>query len=199
MRSIPVMVPLVLLLCAAVPDRAPTPSLPLTAEETTTLDRREVVVRFDEASATGGGAVGVIDVSSPIEATWKALLDVEARVGEIGGLSSCTKYLDEPTRMGARWEVKVLTTTVVFHVLYELDPASRFVRFRLDPSKPNDLVSVNGAYHLLPAGADTRLFYWSETDSGRPVPKWVARWLANDSLGEQLTGIRGRAERTASR
>lgn len=178
---------------AAVPDRAPAP-IALTPEEQDLVARREIATRFDPGSANTGGVVGVIDVAATVDATWRAILDVEARVGEISGLSTVRRYLDDGRRLGARWEARIVGQPIVFHVVYELDAASRFIRFHLDSDQTNDIAAVQGAYQLYAAGGATRLVYWSETDSGRPVPSFVKRWLASDALAQQLTGIRARAE-----
>lgn len=182
-------------LCAAIPS-APPPPLELTADEVALLASREIVVRID-AGDTGGGATGVVDVAAPIGAAWDALLDLRARVGEISGLRAVEYTVQEPRQLGARWELKVLTSTIVFHVLYELDPERRWVRYALDGSRANDLVAVEGAYQLYEVPGGTRIVYRSEMDSGRPVPGFVKRWLAVDGLTQQLTGVRARAEAAA--
>ena len=81
-----------------------------------------------------------------------------------------------------------------FHIIYEMDRAAGWVRYRLDTSKPNDLVDVQGAYQLYAHGDGTRLIYRSLTDSGRRMPQWIKNWLASGSLTEQMSGIRDRAE-----
>lgn len=180
-------------LCAAIPDQPPAPIL-LGAEESAQLAAGQVVVRVDAGGESGGGATGVVDVAAPFERAWAALLDMPARVGEVGGLRSVTNYTQEERTVGTRWELKVLTTSVVFHLLYHLEPERGWVRYALDPSRPNDLVTVEGAYQVYAVPGGTRIVYRSESDSGRPIPQWVKRWLAVDSLTDQLLGIKARAE-----
>lgn len=81
-----------------------------------------------------------------------------------------------------------------FHIAYDLDPAKRWCRYRLDTTRENDVVDVQGAYQIYRVGERSRLVYRSETDSGRRVPGFIKRWLASDSLTEQMEGIRARAE-----
>ena len=137
---------------------------------------------------------GVVDVRAPADRTWDALLDVEARVGEIRGLKEATVYLREPNRVAAQWVVQVLTSQLRFSIVYDVDRSAGWCRYRLDPSRPNDLVSVEGAYQVLPVTGGTRVIYRSITDTGRQVPDFVRNWLATTSLAAQLVGIRNRAE-----
>jgi hypothetical protein len=181
-------------LCAAIPNTPP-PPIELTPSEQAQLAAREIVVRFDTGD-TGGGALGVVDLTSSVTRTWDALMDLQARVGEISGLRAMEYTVKEPRRLGARWELKVFTATIVFHTLYDLVPEQGWVRYSLDGTRtPNDLVSVEGAYQISEVPGGSRLVYRSEMDSGRSVPGFVKRWLAVDALTEQLTGIRARAER----
>jgi hypothetical protein len=184
--------PLLLWLLAALP--AP-PALTLTPEERAALDRDEIVVRSDLSDPSGGTAIGMVDIDAPPDRTLAAVLDLRARVPEISGLKGLEEYGRGPDWVGARWEVKVLTANVVFHVRYEYDTAQGIVRYALDPSRsPNDIVQAEGSYHLLPVEGGTRVIYRATSDSGRPVPGWVKRWLATEGLTQQLTGIRKRAE-----
>lgn len=182
---------LLLTALAAVPDTPPAP-LELTADELATLAKGDVAVRYVEADS-GGGVVGFIDLPASKDAVWAAIFDMEARVGEISGLKSVEVYERSPERLGVKWVISVIGSQVVFHLLYDLDPANGWCRYRLDTSKENDVVDVQGAYQLLPDGDRTRLVYRSETDSGRRVPGFVKRWLASDSLTQQLEGIKARA------
>lgn len=180
-------------LTAAIPLQPP-PPLALTAEEEAELAAGEIVIRMDRGSETGGGAIGVVDVEATPEAALAALMDLGARVGEVGGLKAVETYLDEPGRLGVRWELKVLTFPVVFHNLYTIDQSRGWVRYSLDPSRENGLAAVEGSYQVYPVPGGARIVYHSETDSGRPVPQWVKRWLATGALKEQLRGVERRAE-----
>ena len=180
------------LVAADIPDSPPGP-LALTAKEQTIVGKGGVAVRLSTGD-TGGGAVGVVDVAATPEATWAALMDLEARVAEIGSLKSVSIYENTPKRMGAKFTLGILGTTVVFHILYDLDPANGWVRYRLDKSKENNLVEVQGAYQIYASGGGSRLIYRTYTDSGRSVPTFIKNWLASGSLKEQMGGIRKRAE-----
>ena len=176
---------------AAVPDTPPAPVV-LDESEQKQIDKGKIPVRFDD-SGTGGGVLGVIDIAAPKDDVWAAVMDVKARVGEISGLKEANVYEDTPKRKGDEWVLSVIGTRVVFNVLYDLDPETGWCRYRLDTSKENDLVDVQGAYQLYEVNGKTRLIYRSETDSGRSVPGFIKRWLASDSLNEQLEGIAARA------
>lgn len=176
-----------------VPDQRPGP-LPVETAETDTLAKGKIPVRFTDGG-TGGGVVGIVDIDATPEAVWASVMDVKSRVGEISGLKEANIYEDTAARKGVQWILSVIGTRVEFNVLYDLDPANGWCRYRLDTSKTNDLVDVQGAYHMYRVGEKTRLVYRSETESGRWVPGFLKRKLSGDSVREQLTGIRARAEK----
>ena len=178
---------------ASVPNTPPAP-LEITADETAQLAKGKVPVRFDEAE-TGGGVVGIIDIQADTKTVWKHIFDMKPRVDEISGLREANIYEQTDTRMGVQWVLSVVGTRIQFHVLYDLDPEKGWCRYRLDTSKENDLVDVQGAYQIYTVGDATRLIYRSHTDSGRRVPGFIKRWLASDSLTEQLRGIEKRSEK----
>jgi hypothetical protein len=177
---------------ANVPDAAPAP-LVLTADESAYLARGKIPVRFSD-DGTGGGVVGVVDITASEDEVWAAVMDMAARIGEVGGLREAHTYSETPSEKGVQWVLSVMGTRVQFNILYGLDPSRRWCRYHLDTSKENDLVDVQGAYQIYRVGDSTRLIYRSETDSGRRVPGFIKRWLASDSLTEQLEGIKARAE-----
>ena len=167
----------------------------LDAAEQKTIDQRRVVVRPIFEGEGAGGVVGVIDVDAPVPATLDAILDLPARVGEVAGLREVTIYDRAPTSIGARWRAKFLTASAIFHIRYEIDRANHQIRYALDTSRsPNDVVAAEGTYEVHAIGAKSRIVYRATSDSGRPVPRWIARWIATESLTQQLEGIRDRAE-----
>lgn len=177
---------------------APSP-LPLTADETATLADRDVAIRL-EATEGGGLSVGIIDVNATPAKTMDAILDLPPRVNETGALRQVEvsgrqpASGAEPERLDARFQLKVMTSTIVFHVNYQIDRPGLWAVSTLDPTKENDLVSVYASYQVLETATGSRIIYRSQSDSGRSVPQWIKRWLANNALKDQLTGIRARAE-----
>ena len=189
-RLLPILLPL--LLGAGIPDAPPGP-VTLTAAEQALVDKRKIAVRL-ETSDQGGYAVGIMDTTAPPDALWNALMDLKARVAEIGSLKSCEIYEETGDSLAARWVIGVMGVSIQFHIQYRTDRDNGFVRYWLDTGKPNDIVAVQGAYHLYAHGNGSRLVYMSRMDSGRRVPQWIKNWLATGSLTEQMTGIRTRAE-----
>lgn len=185
---------MIALLSLAVLAAAP-PTVELSADELAKLAAREVVTRQDP---TDGGTytIGVIDVNAPTGKTFDAVVDFEARIGEVGGLESVTRYLNEPKRVGARWELVVVGKRVSFTTIYDLDRAAGIAAYAMDKTQPNDLERVEGSYVVLPNGTGSRIVYRSIADSGMYVPGWIRSWLANSSLVEVLEGMRARAEKT---
>lgn len=172
----------------------PTP-VDLSAEEEKLLDGREIVIR-EEGSDSGGFVVGILDVKAPPEKVWAAILDFNARVDDVRSLTKVEIYeqSSEPEMLGVKWVLSVLMQEIVFHIKYEVDRESGWCRYVLDTSKSNDIVSSEGSYQVLSQGTSSRFIYRSRSDSGRRMPGWVRRWLAVDSLRDQMNGIRKRAE-----
>lgn len=188
LRRLPIL--LVPLLLAA----APSPPITLSADERATLSRHEVVVRSNLPEGTAAEATGILDTVAPPERALDAILDLEARVGEISGLKSATVYDRSAGTLGVRWEVRVLATTVVFHVRYTIDRGAGRITYTLDPAKTNDLVAADGSYEVSAVPGGSRIVFRSASDSGRNLPDWVKRWAAVEGLTQQLAGIGRRAE-----
>jgi hypothetical protein len=171
------------------------PGYTLTPDETAALDEGEIVVRREE-SDTGGGAVGIAQVAAPPRVVLDEVMNLEARVSENRSIRAVELYAEEsrPELIGARWTLSVLGISVVFHLLYDCHRDEGYCSFWLDPTKPNDVEASEGHYLVTPRGSGTRLVYGSRTDTGRPMPGWLRRWLAGRSLHQQVGGIRKRAE-----
>ncbi len=177
------------------PALAATPTVDLSADDLARLADREVVIRQDPTDA-GMYTIGVVDVNAAPSRVFDAILDLEARVGEVGGLRGVARYLNEPNLIGARWELSVVGKAISFTTLYEIDRAGLTANYYMDKSQTNDIEDVKGTYAVLPSGSGgARLFYRSITDSGVYVPGWIKNMLANSSLVEVLEGMRARAEK----
>lgn len=170
-------------------------SLPpeLSAEETALLAERGVVIR-QETSETGAVTVAIVDVRATPEATLDAVLDLEPRKDEVSNISDVTVYLDTPERKGVTFDLSVMGVAVRFHTLYEIDRSGLITRYALDPSREHDVVKAEGYYQCFKTSEGTRLVYSGASDSGRRVPAWLKRWMANNALEDQVRGIRDRAE-----
>jgi hypothetical protein len=186
---------LAVLALAEIPRVAP-PPIALSSDEQYLVQSGQIATRIVPTDR-GAEVTGIVDVAAPADRVWAAILDVPARVGEIKGLKEAEIYhrAASPEQLGVRWLVQVLMSRVEFHVLYEVDRAAGWCRFRLDGTRENDLADVQGAYQVYDAGGKSRIVYRSFTDSGRNVPEVLRNWLATDSLREQLDGIRVRAVR----
>lgn len=179
----------------------PPAPLELTADELATLADRDIAIRLEETD-TGGMSVGIVDVAATPSATMDAILDLPPRVNETGALKEVEVYGavpasgTDPEKLGAKFSLRVMGTSVVFHVKYEIDRPGLWAVSTLDESKENDLVSVYASYQVIATETGCRIIYRSQSDSGRSIPQWISRWLANNALRDQLTGIRARAEGT---
>ncbi len=178
----------------------PTPApITVSADETATL-AEDAVVRLDTSSG-GSYTIGIIDTDAAPGRAFDAVLDLPPRVAESSNLKSVVIYRrdppgnGQPERMGARFTLKILTSTIVFHILYEIDRANGWCVYALDPSQPNDLRLVDGSYHVYTHGSGSRIVNRARSESETSVPEWLKRSLANGALKEQLRGIRDRAER----
>ncbi|MBN2798223.1 MAG: SRPBCC family protein [Deltaproteobacteria bacterium] len=174
----------------------PPVQLPMGAEQVEALARRELVTGFDKVA---GVAWGAVDVAAPPSAVLAAIMDLEARVAEQGSLTGMSRYLDEPSRVGARWVASIMGSEWVFYVVYELDAVAATVSYRLDPTQQSDLSFNQGIYQVLPQGEGSRLLFRGRMESGTKLPGWVKSWLAQDSTESQLGGLRTRAEAASAK
>ncbi len=179
----------------------PPAPLDLTADELSTLADRDVAIRLEQ-NDTGGLSVGIIEVNATPSQTMDAILDLPPRVSETGALKEVEVYGSAPAAdgnpetMGAKFSLRVMGTSIVFHVSYEIDRPGLWAVSVLDETKENDLVSVYASYQVVSTETGSRIIYRSQSDSGRSIPRWISTWLANNALKDQLTGIRARAEGT---
>jgi hypothetical protein len=161
------------------------------ADEAPLLAAGEVVVRF---AGNGKETVGFVDIAAPPERVMAAVMDLPARVREIGGLKSVHIYEEVPGRLvAARWEMGLAMFTATFHIRYELDVARGYCVYTLDPAKPNDVKNSRGSYQVYAQGSGSRLVYRSVSQLDG-APEWAARKVATGSAKEMLLGMKRRAE-----
>jgi hypothetical protein len=171
---------------------APVPApVSVTAEEQALLDKGEIVVRYAGASKP---TLAVVDVAAAPDKVMAAVLDLPARIHDIGGLKSVEIYDSSPTGIGARWEMGLALFTATFHIRYELDRAKGWCTYTLDPAKDNDISSSEGSYQVYAQGTGSRLVYRSAS-SIKGAPDWVKKKLAYSSAREMLGGMKARAEK----
>lgn len=190
---------MILLFALAPALAAPKPS-PLTEEDWATLRKGEVVVR---AKTTGEMVMstGYVLVSVPPDALWPEVLDVKARIPENSTLKAVVEYRREsPTDWYIRSDMSVFGFEVSFHNHYTFFPEDGYASYTLDESQANDLRVCDGWYVVTPmegpGGSPERslLVYYSSNQVDVYAPRWVRRWMANDSMENVLEKIRDRAE-----
>jgi hypothetical protein len=183
---------LIAVLGFAVAMAAPPPpaAVVLTDTEEATLRSGSVMVRY------GGDArqtLAVVDVAAPPDAVMRSVMDLPARVQDIGSLSAVELYNPQGDNVCAKWTMSVAMVSVVFHIRYDCDMALGWCVYSLDATKGNDIESSNGSYQAYPHQAGTRLVY--RTDSIAPgAPEWVRKKLAGSAAKEMLGGMKTRAE-----
>jgi hypothetical protein len=113
----------------------------------------------------------------------------------VGAIESITIYAEgsDPKGLGARFQLSVIGTEVVYHLRYQVDKDSGWTTFALDPDKPQDITSASGSYLLEPIAGGHRVHYRSITDTGRWVPGFVRNSVATRSFSNQLEAMRDQA------
>lgn len=174
---------------AALPPPPPAPTL--TAAEEARLAKGDVVVRYGgDASQT----LAVVDIAASPDKVMAAVMDLPARVDDIGALSAVELYNRKGDDVSAKWTMSIAMVSVVFHIEYDCELSAKWCMYTLDDDKDNDLSSSNGSYHAVPHGSGSRLIY--RTDSvAAGAPEWVRKKLADSSASEMLGGMKTRAER----
>lgn len=184
----------VLLLAGPGPAAAARPVAPaLSAEEEALLARGEVLVR---AGGQGQATLVAVDVAADPDRTFAAVMDLEARVGEVSALREATVYRDEPGVKAARFVMGIAGLTVTFHTLYQVDMAGRWCSYALDPSKDNGLKDASGSYLVVPTPTGSRILYVASgsTGGGEGEPGWLRKHLQEKGSRALLGGMKARAE-----
>ena len=178
--------------CLSVAAAIPPPPSPisLSASESAAVAVGEVAVRY------GGDArqtVAVVDIKATPDAVMKAVMDLPARVRDIGSLSAVDVYERSGAQVKAKWTMSVAMVKVEFHIAYDCELQRGWCVYSLDDSRDNDIESSNGSYQAYAHGEGTRLVY--RTDSlAAGAPEWVRKRLADSSAKEMLRGMKARAE-----
>ncbi len=183
---------LLVALGVAVASAAPPPPAPiqLSAAEEALVQKGEVMVRYGGDAAQ---TVAVVDVASTPEKVMKAVMDLPARVDDIGSLSAVELYNRNGDDISAKWTMSIAMVSVVFHIEYDCELAKGWCVYTLDSTKKNDVDSSNGSYQAYANGTGTRLVY--RTDSlAAGAPEWVRKKLADSAAKEMLGGMKRRAE-----
>lgn len=164
----------------------------VSATEETQLTSREVVVRTHMDGDTQV-VLAMMDVDATPEATFAAIMDLNARVDEVSSMESVEIYEDTPSKVGAKYVLKLPGFSATFHVIYKIDAAQHFAAYAGDPTKENDVNGGAGSYHVVPLEDGTSRVYYRVrvADDG---PSWLKSALIQRNLPEQLEGIRARAE-----
>lgn len=184
--------------CAPSEVPAPPAQVEITDEEAAQLADGDILISLDSTGDSGAQTLAILDVAAPPDVVLAAVMDVEARVDEVGSVKDVSRYHEDkarlPEELGIRWELKVVGRTVVFHTFYWVQPDAGWATYVMDTDQDNDLKSVAGSYYAYSNGTGSRLVYRSETETGVSVPNWIRKILVGGSLKDQLGGIRARAE-----
>lgn len=179
----------ILLLTALAPPPAP---LTLTPAEEQAVEAGEIVVR--EGATEGDPITGLAYVAAPPQAVIDQVVNLTARQQEVGAIQSLEMYLQEPGRIGARWEVGMMGLSTHFHVIYEFDRELGWCTFVPDESRENGIDTDPGSYQAIPHGDGSLLIYRAGGQGNSAAPDWLRSALQSRSLKEQMGGIRARAE-----
>ncbi len=174
----------------------PPAPLVLTAEQVATLATGEIVVIPSPDHHTP--AMGIAQVDAPPEVVIDAVIDLPARVQEIGVLQELTLYRDEPGLRAARWVGGKWGLSATFHVLYTYDRALGYCEFASDDSRDNDITNVEGSYQAYAYADGSLMVYRSIGQGGGMVPGFLREFLQQTSMREQMGGMIERAEQASN-
>lgn len=164
----------------------------LSPEEEEALAAREVVVRVDER-ASSLRMIAIADVSAPPAQVLDATMRVE-RLAAIGAVDAFSVYERSADRVGARVEASALGVRMAYHVLYLADRAALRVTYGLDPTRENDVATLEGSYDYVAIPGGTRIVNRASGDPGIWLPGFAKRSLLARSMREKLEIIRATAE-----
>jgi hypothetical protein len=197
MRTLPIL--LLTLALAAPAVAAPTPP-DLTDAEDAELAAGKMIVRTG-IDGVPWKTMGVIDIDATQAATWKAILDFDARLLENKPAKSYDIYSDvnqgAERIISASWDLKVLGSEIAYSLHYHYNEADSYLYYVLDEDKTNDLVRCDGSYQVVDSPViegGCRFIYIVDTDSGRKIPESLRVALAKGGLKDMLEAIKKRAE-----
>ena len=170
----------------------PPAPLVLTTEQESLLAAGEIVVIPSPDHTTP--AMGIATVDAPPELVIDAVIDLPARVEEIGVLQELTIYRDEPGLVAGKWVAGKFGIEATFHVLYSYDRAQGYCEFVSDTSQDNDVTNVQGSYQAYAYGDGSLMVYRSIGQGGGAVPGFLREFLQQTSMREQMGGMIERAE-----
>lgn len=140
----------------------------------------------------------IVEVHADREATWRALVDLQARRAGNDAIRSIVPYRPATaTEQWMKWTVARFGVEVVYHNHYVVSADHTTFLHELDTSMPNDLVGSRGLYTLAPGAGGagwTRLVYDCESDFGRALPTVVQRWMTDSGTRGFVADIARRAE-----
>jgi hypothetical protein len=179
---------------------ATTPTLPaLSPDQEHGLAKGQVLILddFPARNERSFQLVGMLDIDAPMGAVWSVVTDYKQRERASNVVQSVNEYhrktLVDVVEFGLRWELKIFGEHLTYHNRMKADQRSRTLEWWLDDSKENDLVYNGGGYLVMPHPENpskSRLVTWTETDTGRKIPKWVRVWASKSGLRDLLKKMR---------
>lgn len=178
---------------------APRPTV--TATEQAALDAGEVVVRPSE----GLTARALVEIAAPPPVVWKIIADPTHLRASSKTVRELTVHQDGVRSDGIReqrlgYVIKVAFTTVRYNVVREYGADGTWMRWTLDDSRENDIVSTEGSFRTWPTADGGTLFAYEVTaDSGRSIPSFIREELTESSVKRFLHYLQETAPQQAAR
>lgn len=181
-----------------------TPVDSLTEAEVEQALRGQVPVRIEpfarpDGKAAGRG-LGGITIDRPAREVWVTLARFDDKAEYMPRLKSVVVLEQTPepasTRLRVRMVADASVTTARYTMVFHLDEAAQTIRWKLDPSAPdNSIADAEGEYRLYAVSeAKTLLVYKSYVDTGRALPRFIQNYVTRRSLPDLLRAIKRRVE-----
>ena len=171
----------------------------LTPENITRVEQGDMVVikkgaKDAEGHSMGRGRVIALIDRSP-DAVWQVLIRAEEYPQFMPRLVSMQRYYDNGNQVGLKETIKVLFSTISYHVMLTLDPASHTLSWHLDHTKENDIRDTTGSWTVRPHGEGKSLVVYSvAVDSGMHVPRPIESFFFNKDFPGVVRALKKRVE-----
>ena len=130
-----------------------------------------------------------------IQKNWKKIFNLLANVKLQTEYMPRMKKTDilntNKNKILARIEIKILTFTIYYHLIFVLDKNKKIITFKLDKTKDNSLKDINGYWKFYSNKKNSTLVeYYIDIKVGYFVPKYIENLLTKTDLPKILLSLK---------
>lgn len=141
-----------------------------------------------------GKGMAIMMINKTPDEVWKFLPKFDTYVEFMPRMTHSSTYQGEGGKVGATYNLKILWKEIKYSCLHELDKDKMLIRWTLDTSKKNDIVSTTGFWKVKAHGDKSLIFYTVAVDTGMSVPQKIQDFLTKTDLPNVVKAVKKRVE-----